>query len=83
MKIVALFSALALGALTSAALAAAPAVQTGRVELTDHQMDKVAGGAPPELQKPGNSQSTQSCSGASGKCYYTSSNGKTIGKPVK
>ena len=46
MKMIALFSALALGVLTSAALAAAPVDQRGRVELTDHQMDGFKGGAP-------------------------------------
>jgi hypothetical protein len=45
MRTIALFSALALGALTSAALAAAPVDRTGRLELTGHQMDGVKAGA--------------------------------------
>jgi hypothetical protein len=46
MRMVALFSALALGAMTSVALAAAPVDQKGRVELTDRQLDGAKGGAP-------------------------------------
>jgi hypothetical protein len=49
MKTIALFSALALGTLTSAALAATPTTtvpsqQAGRVELNDTQMDTLKAG---------------------------------------
>jgi hypothetical protein len=76
-KTIALLSVLSLSAMTSAALAAAPADQTGRVELTDQQLDGLKAGRREETQQVflGNSSNTctQNCD-VPGRTTVTTSN---------